>query len=106
MTDLKRPSNIIGYEHPTNANYSSNSGIYKTFTEGKKIKRKEKFGKTTVIAQYTTYDTRLDKNLCPICNIPSINTCSCVYNDKKCSNAHMWYTDRNGNTKSGNPHQS
>ena len=44
MAEHKRPDNIPGYEHPTNLKYSRD-GIYKTFTEGKKAKKKEKFGK-------------------------------------------------------------
>lgn len=103
MTELKRPDKIQGYEHPTFTNYSDNNGIYKTFTDNKK--QKEEFGITIVGKQYAVYGN-YDEELCPICNEPPINICQCGYNDKKCSKSHMWYTDRDGKIKNGNPHIS
>ena len=102
MAELKRPDNIPGYEHPNTTNYSVTSRIYKTFTEGKK---KEKFGTITVGKQYAAYGD-YEEELCPICNEPPINICHCGYNDKKCGNTHIWYTDRNGKVKNDNPHQT
>jgi hypothetical protein len=102
MAEHQRPDKIPGYEHPTNSKYSRN-GIYKTFTEGKKAKKKEKFGSTTIGKQYASYGD-YNEDLCPECNDPSVNTCPCGYSDKRCGNAHVWYTDRDGNVKSGNPH--
>lgn len=43
MAELKRPDNIPGYEHPTESQYSKNS-MYKTFTEGAKKQKRQKFG--------------------------------------------------------------
>ena len=40
----RRPENIPGYVHPGTESYSKNN-IYKTFTEGQKPKKIEKFGK-------------------------------------------------------------
>ena len=105
MADLQRPDDIPGYEHPTKSKYS-HSGIYKTFTEGKKAGKKgkeDKFGITTVEKQYATYGD-INEDLCPQCDNYPIYTCPCGHSDKKCENDHIWYTDRDGNVKTGNPH--
>jgi len=51
----KRPSTIPGYVHPekidTNRGYK-----YKTFTEGQKPKKKEKFGSTIGGNKYASYN--------------------------------------------------
>jgi hypothetical protein len=103
MAELKRPENIPGYQHPTSSSYSRQS-MYKTFTEGNKPKKKEKFGKTTGGKQYASYG-ELEEELCPLCEKPPIKTCPCSYNDKYCDEGHIWYTNRDGNIKQGNPHQ-
>lgn len=102
MAEHRRPDTIPGYTHPTELKYSRNS-MYKTFTEGKKAKKKEKFGKTVAGKQYATYG-EIDSETCPECNTPSVATCHCAYSDKKCSNGHIWYINRDGKIKSGNPH--
>lgn len=101
MSEPKRPDNILGYEHPNNTNFSNNSGIYKTFSE----KRKKKSGKTVLNKKYTTF-TENEQNLCPLCNEQTVHICNCIYNDKHCKNGHIWYTDREGNIKNGNPHKN
>ena len=105
----KRPDNIPGYVHPNSNAYSRNS-MYKTFTEGQKPKKNEKFGVTSVGREYAT-----SKNLetekpsdekCPMCNDNPIKICPCVYNDRICSQGHIWYINRNdGKIKIGNPHK-
>jgi len=104
MAEHKRPDIIPGYEHPTSTNYSTSNSIYKTFTEGQKnVKNKEKFGNTSVGKQYASYGD-YDEDLCPVCNKSPNNTCPCAYNDKRCDNSHVWYTNRDGKIKIGNPH--
>ena len=103
MAEPSRPDNIPGYQHPTVLTYSR-KGIYKTFTEGKKAKKTEKFGNTTVGKQYATYGD-IDEDKCPECNTPPVDTCPCGHNDKRCAKGHVWYTDRDGKVQSGNPHQ-
>lgn len=100
-TSRKRP--IPGYEHPESTNVNRNSQ-YKTFTEGKKAKKIENFGTTTIGNQYATLTTETEKNVCPVCNEPAIITCNCVYGDNKCELGHSWYTDRDGKSIRGNPH--
>ena len=103
--DLRRPDNIEGYQHPEDTKYSR-SRMYKTFTEGKKLKKTEKFGTTLAGKQYANSGNsgNGDEELCPECNSPVISFCNCGYSDKKCKNSHIWYTDRNGLIKIGNPH--
>ena len=106
----KRPNNIPGYVHPTSNAYSRNS-MYKTFTEGQKPKKKEKFGVTSVGRSYVTNKTleneESEENICPICSSKTIKICTCVYNDRICSQGHIWYINRNdGKVKMGNPHKN
>lgn len=94
-----RETPIHGYVHPKSTNVNRDSQ-YKTFTEGNK-----KFGITTVGKQYSKYDNNEESNItCPKCNLPVLEICPCAFNDKKCSSGHIWYTNRDGKMKIGNPH--
>ena len=108
MTEPRRPSAIPGYKHPETQKCSSRSGIYKTFTEGKKAKKKEKFGNTEVASQYASLEQlkveEKEKVQCPVCKGEPVKTCPCAYSDKTCSEGHIWYTARNGKVRQGNPH--
>jgi hypothetical protein len=106
---IERPEDINGYTHPKSVNVVSRAkqSKYKTFdeTNKKKAKSMEEFG-TNAQTQYANtgkltheYDAK-----CPTCSGVSVSTCPCGYSDKKCSNGHVWYTDRNGKIKMGNPH--
>ena len=95
---------IKGYIHPTKPN-SNRGKYYKTFSEGKKAKKREKFGKTCLNGQYSQLgDSKTDDYSCPLCKELTKKVCHCGYNDKSCSNGHTWYTDRNGKVKIGSPH--
>ena len=99
MSNIKRPEKIEGYEHPSESNnFISRYGVYKTFTEGQKTQ--EEFGNTTAGKQYAI-NTYLDDDKCPICEGIVVKTCKCSYSDKICVNGHKWYTDREGNIKTG-----
>ena len=103
--ESKRPDKITGYNHPTTLKYSRNNR-YKTFTEGQKPKKKEKFNTTEVGNTYSSYkelDVETDIK-CPTCNEKVVKRCECTYNDKTCKLGHIWYTDRDGKIKTGNPH--
>lgn len=101
MSNSHRPENINGYEHPSEHIYTSRNGVYKTFTEGQK--KGEDFGNVIVGKQYAVSGD-LNNDKCPECKGNSIRTCKCCYNDKTCANGHIWYTDREGKPKKGNPH--
>lgn len=101
MSNSCRPENINGYEHPSEHIYTSRNGVYKTFTEGQKYQ--EDFGNVIVGKQYAV-SSDLNKDKCPECKGNAIRTCQCGYSDKTCLNGHVWYTDRDGKPKKGNPH--
>jgi hypothetical protein len=105
MQMSNRLDNISGYVHPENNSSRPKGGIYKTFTEGQKPKKNEKFGSTQLGTKYSNISESNDDK-CPICSKPAINTCKCGYSDKICDNNHIWYIDRAGNIKLGNPHKS
>jgi len=101
-----RPEKIDGYVAPKKLSYSKDK-IYKTFSEGIKPRKKEKFGNTIAYNQYKKYDeTKLDKSdVCPTCKNTFIEKCHCIYSDKKCVNGHCWYVDRKTlKIRIGNPH--
>lgn len=99
-----RPTvNIEGYEPPSQLNYSNKRSIYKTFTPGLKAKKNEKFGNTIAEPIYGHYNFEEEK--CPVCKEIPKQLCYCIYNDKSCSNGHIWYYDRDGKLRTGNPHK-
>lgn len=98
-----RQTPIPGYDHPDSTNVQRASK-YKTFTEGKKAKKNEKFGTTVAESQYSTVNIVEKEEVCIVCEQPSLHVCPCGYSDKTCSSGHTWYTDREGNIKVGNPH--
>lgn len=105
----KRPDIIPGYDHPGSMVYSKDRR-YKTFTEGKKPKKIEKFGTVSTGNNYLSINNLEDPNdeneTCPVCAGKSLAVCPCVYNDRKCLQGHIWYVNRNdGKIKLGNPHK-
>ncbi len=104
MSEPRRPDNIPGYIHPdTNSRVPKGVSTYKTFTEGKKPKKKENFGSTQGSTQYATNVYQDD--ICPQCSQPPIHICNCAFSDKVCEERHRWYTNRSGKVKMGNPHK-
>lgn len=100
--DGKRPDNIPGYIHPDDNTYSR-SNIYKTYSDNGP---KPGYGYSLPGgACYATmsFDEQVSEN-CPQCGKQAVILCNCVYNEKTCEDGHTWYTDREGNTKFGNPH--
>ena len=108
MSLPQRPDTIPGYNHPENNSVTQKgTSIYKTFTEGKKVKKNEKFGSTQIGVNYTKAGKNIDEKeeVCPVCDKPPVVICNCIYSDKKCKDGHIWYTDRGGKIKTGNPHK-
>ena len=118
--NINRPDSIPGYIEPekpkpsqvnTGAKKqtmnSSSYGIYKIFDDKAKGKKKEVFKTTDLVDKYKNdnYEKDEENETCPVCSENSIYTCYCVYNDKKCSNDHIWYIQRDGKIKVGNPHK-
>ena len=100
MQRYRADNTIPGYVHPETIN-SQRDGIYKTFTEGEK---KKAFGTTILTSQYGRNEEPSEEN-CPVCNETASRVCPCGHSDKHCSNGHSWYTNREGETITGNPHQ-
>lgn len=117
--NLNRPTTIPGYiepeqpkaSHGNNRNMSSvnrsSYGIYKTFDENAKGKKKGEFKTTELVNKYGNNNFEEDNEIdnCPVCSDPHIYVCPCVYNDKKCKNEHIWYIKRDGKVVVGNPHK-
>lgn len=107
LNTARKKLDIPGYVHPEDNNSSNRNGIYKTFSEGEKKKNNmKKFKSIEVGDRYSTirYETTEDDN-CPVCEENFVETCNCAYSDKKCKNGHIWYLDREGRKKPGNPHK-
>lgn len=94
-----------GYHHPSSNNLDRGSK-YKTFsdTDTAKAKSIDEFKGEVVNKLYHINKNIEDLDLCPKCKEISIRTCNCGYSDKSCKNGHVWYIDRDGKTKFGNPH--
>jgi hypothetical protein len=108
--DQARRMEIKGYEHPNsddvnfigNALSGGRNKIYKTFSDAET--GKEEFGKTIVGKNYSTAQV-ISEETCPVCKLRYSSVCNCIYSDKSCENGHIWYTDREGLVKKGNPHK-
>ena len=104
MSEPSRPNDIPGYQPPTQYNYNRGS-TYKTFSDKKpKEGKKEIFGSVTKGNNYESHKYENEEEKCPTCKEKVVYVCSCSYNDKRCKNAHIWYTTRDGKIKKGNPH--
>jgi hypothetical protein len=98
--DLK----ISGYVHPTTDN-STSINPYKTFnTESKK-------DDYATARKKSAYATFTDKEIvvamaqgCPDCGRDALYECDCELKDKQCSNGHVWYVNKSGHIKKGDPH--
>ena len=97
----RRDIKINGYVHPVEniPKKPNNKNPYKTFNTEKKdtdyVSSKNK----------SVYATFSDKEFgCPECGGEELYVCNCDLNDKQCSNGHVWYTDKSGQIKKGDPH--
>lgn len=93
---------IDGYIHPVSNNYTKRS-VYKTFT-AEEEKDKYAFGVTVGGKSYARQGL-VETEKCPVCQANIVSTCYCNNSDKTCEKGHIWYTDRDGNVKVGNPHK-
>lgn len=102
MAEQKCPE-ISGYVHPISNNHTKKS-VYKTFTAEEK-QDKYAFGVTTGGKSYAKQATTYEEEKCPVCQGGITSSCYCINSDKTCAQGHIWYTDRDGNIKVGNPHK-
>ncbi len=98
----------FGYVHPEKS-VSDKRSIYKTFTENSglgKAKNINEFNSTNLSKIYTKFDNVEMNDNCPKCNDIVVRSCNCAFSDKYCKNGHVFYTERDGKIKFGNPHTS
>jgi hypothetical protein len=99
-----RENPIIGYEHPETLNTVSKIKKYKIFShKNNKIFNDE--SSISIDENFYAISSSIVNENCPTCNSESNYICPCAYNDKKCQNNHVWYTNRAGETVNGNPHK-
>jgi hypothetical protein len=91
---------ISGYQHPTKLQSKTNK-LYKTFNKESKEKA---YGKSKYSEIYATFSSEKSMRQCPYCQEDALYECSCPLKDKQCSNGHVWYIDKNGVIKKGDPH--
>jgi hypothetical protein len=97
IENARRRLVLPGYKHPEEPTATTRTNIYKTFSE-----KNTDFGTTIKGKKYATISLETEK--CPKCNSEIIHKCQCSFSDKKCSKGHIFYIDRTGETKMGNPH--
>jgi hypothetical protein len=103
---LEHKLQLSGYKHPESVNDDRGSK-YKTFSDSdinRKAKNIDDFKGTISGRNYTLNKNVEALDICPKCNSPVIRTCNCAYSDKHCKYGHIWYVERNGDIKFGNPH--
>lgn len=101
---------ISGYVHPTSSNPSSTKSVYKSFnTESKKedyisSKPKSAYATFTEKEEEERNNNSKQANGCPDCGEEALYVCNCKFEDKQCSNGHVWYINSKGRIKRGDPH--
>lgn len=97
----RRELKISGYVHPT-AKPSGSFNPYKTFnTESKKSDYETAKNKSC----YATFtDKESVTNGCPTCGGDALYVCECELKDKQCSKGHVWYLNKSGHIRKGDPH--
>lgn len=100
--DLK----INGYVHPTEI-VAKQTGKYKTFdTENKNEDYVSAVHRSTY-ATFTDKDYTDNYNkICPECGDAALYECECKLKDRQCSKGHVWYIDKSGFIKKGDPHDN
>ena len=102
----RKKLDIPGYSHPTKQKVSNRNCLYKTFSEGERKKKDmTKFKTIEVGDSYSVNKISEEVDKCPKCNSPAISICNCAYSCRKCKNGHVWYIDRTGENRIGNPHK-
>ena len=106
IESARKELKISGYVHPTDI-VPKTVTQYKTFnTESKG----ENYGNSKHKSGYATFtDNEYTDNYakgCPDCGNDALYECDCVLKDKQGSNGHVWYTDKSGHIKRGDPHEN
>ena len=96
----RKELHISGYVHPVST--SSNKNAYKTFnTESKN----DDYATSKSKSAYATFtDKQSTSKGCPDCGGDALYECNCELKDKQCSKGHVWYINKDGHIKRGDPH--
>lgn len=102
--DKSRDIKINGYVHPVEnipKKPKNSNNPYKTFNTEKKntdyVSSKNK-------SAYATFSDKETLKGCPECGGDALYVCNCELNDNQCAKGHVWYTDKSGQIKKGDPH--
>lgn len=102
----RRNLKISGYQHPTEVVSVVNKKSYKTFNSEKK---EDDYVKPKPRSGYATFSDKPESNKqykgCPQCGRDVLYECDCPLKDKQCEKGHVWYVNRDGHIKSGDPHE-
>ena len=99
----RRELKISGYVHPTSNNSVYNP--YKTFNTENKSTNYATTKKKSAYATFTDQESvQKQSNVCPDCDGVALYVCDCELKDKQCYKGHVWYTNKSGQIKRGDPH--
>jgi len=105
IENARKELQISGYVHPTTTK-SVNKNAYKTFNTESKDDYRSSSSKPSY-ATFTDKDTTVKQlNDCPYCGGVAMYICDCVLKDKQCSKGHVWYINKSGHIKKGDPHEN
>jgi hypothetical protein len=102
----------MGYVHPTEADSSrqpqymaySVTDDQKTSGMGEYKSHKPYYPYATFNAEETVSDTQRT-DICPLCDLKALYSCSCSLSDMMCKQGHIWFVLKNGTVKIGDPHK-
>ena len=99
---------INGYVHPVENIHkkpSNNNNPYKTFNPEKKGTDYLSSKNKSVYATFSDKEVLKEtSNVCPQCRGEALYICNCELRDKQCEKGHVWYTEKSGHIKTGDPH--
>ena len=115
IENARKDLQISGYVHPTEI-VSNTTKKYKTFNTESKGKDYVSSRPTSKYATFTNKehvdgrvdgreDGKIDKG-CPDCGDDALYECDCELKDKQCSKGHVWYINKSGHIKRGDPHEN
>ena len=101
---IRRETTIAGYVHPIENTSKNNTNRYKTFNAEKKGTDYVTAKNKSAYAKFTDNET-IPKG-CPDCGGQALYVCDCELKDKQCDKGHVWYIDKSGHIKKGDPHEN
>lgn len=102
----------MGYVHPTEGNSSrqpqymgySVSDDQKALGMGEYLAPKPYDPYAVFNAENSGANTD-HTDICPLCDEKAMYSCSCPFLDMMCKQGHIWFVQKNGTVKIGDPHE-